>query len=331
MRKILYFLIGLTLLLTACGNSKERVVVKERTLPAWYLKPPQSNSKEMYGIGEGKDKQEALSNALSSLLATLSVSISSNYSAKSVIKEGRINSNDATYVNEVHSEVKKIRISSYEVMQTQKLGFKKYAVLVKVDRAKFFKSLQNEIDQEFALINSWEKRKAKKSALDTLSFYNKALNNLSDLQNRLLVMSVLNENFNTKPYLQKYEQLFSKREKLLKSITFWVDANYKPLITPITKGLSAKEFRIKNQRSKNHFNISIKSSMQKANAYGFYIIRAAINITTKDNYGNRLATNLINITGQSSQSYAIAKQDVAKKLSKLVDKEGIAKILNINI
>ena len=321
----------IALFLSACGDSKHRVEVKEKTLPKWYLKPPVSNAQVMYGVGEGKDKQEALSNALSSLLATLSVSISSNYSAKTVVKEGRINSNNATYVNETHSEVKKIRISSYDVVQAQKLGFKKYAVLVKVDRAKFFRSLKKEIDQEFAIIEAWESTKKAKNALERLSFYNKEIAKLSDLQNRLIVMSVLDENFDSKPYLAKYEKLIHRKDKLVNSITFWIKSNYKPLITPLAKGLSSQKFRIKKQYNKNHFDVVIHASMQKANSYGFYIIRSEISIVTKDSKNNTIATNMINITGQSSQSYAIAKQDVAKKLKKRVDKEGIAKILNINI
>ena len=329
--KLLYIILSIILFVSGCANQKERVVVKEKSLPSWYMQPPASNAQEMYGVGEGKDRQEALSNALSSLLATLSVSISSKYSAKSVVREGSINSNESTYINETQSEVKKIRISSYEVLESAKLGFKRYAVLIKVDRMKFFKTLQKEIDQEFALVSAWERNRAAKNALMQLAFYDKTLQRLSDLQNRLIVMSVLNEHFQSQPYLQKYEKLRNKRDKLLRSITFWVEADYQPLRGPIEKGLSSKKFKIKNLQNAYHFTISINSNMQKANSYGFYIARAQINIATKDNRGNILATNSLNITGQSSQSYAIAKQDVAKKLNKLIAKEGIAKILNLDI
>ncbi|MEN4053967.1 MULTISPECIES: LPP20 family lipoprotein [Sulfurimonas] len=329
--KLFYICLASIVLLSGCGKLKERIVVKEKTLPSWYMQPPASNAREIYGVGEGKDKQEALSNALASLLATLSVSISSKYSAKSVVRKGTVNRHDATYVNETQSEVQKIRISSYEVLQSAKLGFKKYAVLIKVDRMKFFQTLQKEIDQEFALIASWEKNRADKNALEQLSFYKKALQNLSDLQNRLLVMSVLNERFQSQKYLQKYEKLRNKRDKLLQSITFWVVSDYRPLSGPIEKGLSSKKLKIKNLHNAYHFTIYVDSNMQRASSYGFYIARAQINIATKDNSGNILATNSLNITGQSSQSYSIAKQDVAKKLSKQIDKEGIAKILNLDI
>jgi hypothetical protein len=329
--KLLYIIFSIILFVSGCGNSKERVVVKEKALPTWYMQPPASNAENIYSVGEGKDKQEALSNALSALLATLSVSISSKYSAKSIVREGSINSSDATYVNETQSEVKKIRISSYELLESAQLGFKRYAVLVKVDRMKFFKTLQKEIDQEFALIASWERNRAAKNALKQLSFYEKVLQRLSDLQNRLIVMSVLNEHFESQPYLQKYEKLLTKRDKLLQRITFWVESDYKPLKAPIERGLSSKKFKIKNLHNADHFNIIVHSNIQRANSYGFYIARAQINIVTKDNQGNILATNSLNITGQSSQSYAIAKQDIAKKLNKLIEKEGIGKLLNLNI
>ncbi len=329
--KLLYICLASIVLLSGCGKSNERVVVKEKRLPLWYIQPPASNAGEIYGVGDGKDKQEALSNALASLLATLSVSISSKYSAKSVVHEGRANRHNATYVNETQSEVQKIRISNYEVLQSAKLGFKKYAVLIKVDRIKFFQTLQKEIDQEFALIASWEKNRADKNALEQLLFYKRALQNLSDLQNRLLVMSVLNERFQSQKYLQRYGKLQNKKDKLLQSITFWITSDYRPLSGVIEKGLSSKKLKIKNLHNAYHFTIYLKSNMQRAISYGFYIARSQINISVKDNSGNILATNVLNIAGQSSQSYTIAKQDVAKKLSRQIDKEGIAKILNLNI
>ena len=330
MRKIVYGVLTVLLLLTACGTAKERVVVKEKQLPAWYLKPPASDMHALYGVGEGRDKKEALSNALSSILATLSVSISSQYSAKSVIKEGHINSQDATYVNETQSEVKKIRISNYQIVQSAVLGFKKYAVLVKVDRVKFFKSLRQELDQDFTELEIWEQKK-KGTVLQKLAFYNRVANKMADLKNRLTVMSVLNDSFDPKPYLQKYETLLSRRDQLLKNITFWVVADYRALAAPIEKGLSEKKFRIKRVNNHSHFTVFIKSSMQQAKSYGFYIVRSEIRLETKDAYGTQIAANILHITGNSSQSFSIAKQDVVKKLNQLVVQKGVAKILNLNI
>ena len=328
--RLLYILLASIILLSGCAT-KNRVVVKQKALPSWYTQPPASNSADLYAIGDGKNKQEAISNALSMLVSTLSVSISSKFSAKSVVREGRVNSSDATYTNETQSETKKVRISSYEVLKTSELGFKKYAVLVKVNKQELFNSLKKEIQQKFEIIDNKEKVQKNKNALDKLFFYKESLQGLQNLPNTLTVMSVLNEGFDTKSYLNKYGALDSKYETYLKKITFWIDSNYKPLVSPVSKGLSHKNIKIKNIRGAMHFHVYIKANIQRASAYGFSLARANISITTKDSHSTTIATNSINLVGQSSQGYKIAKQDLVKKLNDLIKNKGIAKVLNINI
>jgi hypothetical protein len=332
MRNFLYIIIGAMLFLTACGSSKQVVVVQPKAQPSWYTHPPLSNENELYALGEGKEKQEAISNALAQLLSTLSVEISSKYSAKTVVKEGTYhNSSDATYINETQSEVKKIRVSNYELLASQKLGFKHYAVLVKVDKVKFFESLKKELTQQFKLIETQQKSLAGKNELQQLSFYKKALASLDDLQNRLAVMSVLQPHFNPDPFVSKYEKLRKGHDALLRSISFWVGANYSPLAAPIAKGLSSQKMTIKKKKSQSRFRVYVAADIQKANAYGFTLARANITIKTKDIRGNIIASNALNLVGQSSQGYSIAKQDLVRKLNRLIEKEGIAKVLNLDI
>lgn len=314
-----------------CSSHKQRVVVEKAALPSWYLHPPLSSDRVLYGVGDGKTREAAISNALSMILSTLSVSISSKYSAKSIVREGSINSSDATYVNETESEVKKIRISNYEVLQAKSLGFRHYGVLVKVDKYKFFLSLKKEIEQQFAIIYSKEQTLQNKNALRQIAFYKKSLRELDGLPNRLVVMSVLNEKFDSAHYLLEYDTLQQHYLTLLHKITFWVRANYAPLATPIAKGLSLQKFIVKRARGAMHFRVDISANIQRANSYGFYLARAVINITTRDYRGSVIATNAFSVTGQSSQSFGIAKQDIVKKLNALVEKEGIGKVLQLDI
>ncbi len=331
MKKVLLILMAAVLLMSGCGSSK-RVVVKPKELPGWYMHPPLSTDTVLYGVGDGKAKQEAISNALTLILSTLNVSISSKYSAKNIVKEGTYhNSSDSTYINETHSEVKKISVSNYEVMQSEQLGWKHYAVLVKVDKAKFFQGLYKELEQKFQLIENQEKNLAMKNALEQLAFYKKSLESFKNLQNILAVMSVLQPSFEAAKFVNRYESLQHKYDKLLHSISFWVQADYKPLASPVAKGLSAKKFRIKQLRNKNHFTVFVHADIKRASAYGFSLARANITIKTKDIHANVIAENSLNLVGQSSQGYSIAKQDLVKKLNKLIEKEGIAKVLNLDI
>lgn len=322
----------LSISFTGCGSAK-RVEVVQKQLPSWYVHPPRSTSSELYAVGEGKSKREAIDNALAQLASTLSVSISSDFRAKRVVKEGRVNSSDATYVNQTQSEVKKIRITNYQLLNAVQLGFKRVAVLVKADKATLFKGLKDELDEQFGVIESRQKNIQKQNALKQLGFYDKSLQELHNLQNTLSVMKVLEEKFDMSVYLKKYQALQEKRDAILNKISFSIrtDAGAKRFAPAVESGLTKEKFRIKTAADKYHFTVFMSAKIKRAQAYGFNIARAELSFTTKDSYGQIIATNVLHLDGQSSQGYEIALQDVTKKLNAKIKKEGIFKILNLNI
>ncbi len=327
------YLVMALLLLGGCGGQKRVVVATEEKLPSWYTNPPKSNATDLYALGEGKNQKEAVAEALTAMVATLSVSVSSSFRANKVVREGRINSVDATYKSDVASEVKKIHISNYEVLHAKSLGFKRYAVVVKSNKRKLFVSMKKELDQKFSSIDAQERTLLHSDALKLLHFYRVELASLKSMENTLLVMSSLNERFDADEYIRKMQILSSKYQTLSQNITFSFQANSagKNLIAPLSKGLSQKHFTIKKSRGKYHFTIFVNATIQKANAYGFTLARAEIKVITKDYRGNIIGSNVLNITGQSSQGYAIAKQSIIIKLNALIQKEGIDKVLGLTI
>ena len=59
--------------------------------------------------------------------------------------------------------------------------------------------------------------------------------------------------------------------------------------------------------------------------------RSVITITIKDNTGAIIGSNKLNITGQSSQGYGIAKENVAMKLNALIKEKGIAEVIGLEL
>ena len=329
------FLVFITLALgfSGCGSSKKEIKPVSNKIPSWYTNPPQSNAKELYALGEGKDKKEAIAEALNFMSSTLSVSISSTYNAKTVVKEGRTNSSDGTYKSDIQSDVKEIRISNYQVIQAKSLGFKRYAVVVKANKRKLFESMDQELKQKFALIKSEEKSLASSNALKKLSFYKSVKNSLKSLPNTLIVMNVLNGSFAGDEYIRETQIISSKYQEIVQNISFWVmsSKNVANLKAPIVKAISAKSLKVKKANSKMHFNIIISGKIEKANSYGFTLARSEITIVTKEVNGAVIGSNSLNIVGQSSQGYKIAKQNLSYKLNALIQKEGIAKVLGLDI
>lgn len=330
------FIIGLglsVLFISGCGSEKRVVVAEKKVLPSWYSNPPKSTPSELYAVGSGRDRQAAITDALTQMVSTLSVSVSSKFSAKTVVREGSVNSSSGTYTDESTSEVKEIRISNYELVDSQSLGFKNFAVLVKSNKQKLFVSMKKEIEQNFKIIEQEKESVKNLNMMKQLSFYRKSRDSLSSLPNTLTVMKELDRNFTGSEYLDKAQEIKSRYENLRASITFSINssANAKNLIAPIAKGISAKKLNIANASGDKHFNLFIKSNIKRASSYGFTLARSAITIVIKDSKGNIIGSNKLNITGQSNGSYDIAKENVAVKLNTLIEKDGISKVVGLTL
>jgi len=215
------------------------------------------------------------------------------------------------------------------VLQAEEFGFKKYRVLVQSDKKKLFESLKKELDEKLSLIE----KKELSSGLKQLALYKEQKVLLQDVPNMVTVLGVLNESFEGTKYLKKMQELDAKYEQLLSSITFSIesDGESQNLKASIQKGLSAKSMSIQESGGKNHFKIRLTSQIEQASSYGFSLARSAIQITTKDANGAIVGSNKLNITGQSTQGYAIAKESIAIKLNEMIKKEGIAKVLGLEL
>lgn len=329
---ILFLLAGL-IFLAGCAAQKEVEVAQKKVLPSWYVNPPQTTVSTLYAIGEGEDRDEAVKNALNMMASTLSVSISSQFDSKKVVQEGLLNTHQSTVLSKTQSDVKKIRISSYELIESHKLGFKNHIVLIKSQKQKLFLSLKNELEQKFSLIDAQMKSLPLHHALEQLNIYKKAKYEIADVPDVLVVMNVLESAYDGKEYLQKIDILNSSYEKLASSITVAIecDSESKNLEAPIREGFNSKGVRINGGKGSTHFRVNVKSNSQKASSYGFTLARYAIEISVQDYKGSVVASNKLNIVGQSTQGYEIAKESVAMKLDEMIKKEGIGKIIGLDL
>lgn len=329
---ILFFSIIL-LFLGGCGSSKKMVVAEKKALPSWYVNPPKSNETLLYALGFGRDKKSATTDALSQMLSKLSVSVSSKFSAKTLVKEGSITSVNSEYLDEQESEVKRMRISNYEVIHSANLGFKKYAVVVKSEKKQLFESMLQEIQQEFQIIKNKQTVLKRQNVLEQIVFYKETYNSLATLPNKITLMSELNKEFDGSVYIHKMGEIYKHYQELLSSVTFWVesDNNASNLKAAIIKGISSKKIKIADSEGEKHFRVYVRASIEKAGSYGFIMARTTIKIQTKDYKGRVIGSNLINLTGKSTQGYAIAKENVAIKLDKLIEDEGIDSIIGLNL
>ena len=327
----------LTLMLTVlffhgCGAEKGPIVAAPKPLPSWYTDPPQSNDTFLYEVAEGVDKKEAIANALDLMVSTLSITVSSEYKSSTTVRSGVIESSQHNVDNTVATSVKAIRISNYTVVESTEQGFRRHLVLIRSDKARLFESLKKELDEKLTLLESQENNLQTKNVIEKLRFYKQASATMDSFEQTINVMNVLERNFDSAPYLTTASHYKNNYDDLRAKITFGFDANGdgQNLIEPLKAGLNAEGLLVQQRNDDYHLRISILAKVNTAQSMGFDLARTAISLSTLDHTGTTIGSNKLNITGQSTQGYAIAKENVAIKLNRLIEKEGIESVLGLN-
>ncbi|WP_415397972.1 LPP20 family lipoprotein [Sulfurimonas sp. CS5] len=334
MMKIFITILTLVLLFVSGCSTQKRIVAKKQELPSWFSNPQKSTSTMLYATGEGKNREEAIKDALNMMVSTLGVSIASEFDSKVVENSGDIDAYEQTTSSEIRSSVKKIKVSNYKLLQSKEFSFNRHLVLIESDKKKLFDSLKKELDQKFLIIERGENNLSN-NIIEKFRVCKDAKNLLVDTPNTLIIMNALQNSFDSVDYVEKLQGVNNDYEKILSSISFSIESNKdaKDLEPVISSGLSAKKLQILTQKEElsTHLIIKINSKIKKANAYGFILARAAISIEVKDYKGTIIGSNKLNIDGQSTHGYSDAKENVAMKLHALVEKDGIEKVIGLSL
>lgn len=332
MREI-FFTIFILLFLSGCSSKEESHMVKKE-LPSWYVNPPKDSKTTLYATGEGRERKEAIADALNLLASTLSVSVESQFTLQQSVEEGLVTSHQQSSQSRIDSVVEKVRISNYEIVESQEFGFKKYIVLIKSDKQKLFSSLKNELEQKFGTAQKEVESVKESHALRELEIYKKIKTELADVRNTLMVMQALKSDFESHSYLKKAQNLTSLYDEQLSKISFSItcDDESKRLQAPIAEGLGLKKIQIESRNNKReHFNIEVRLKTKESFAYGFIMASSAIEIVVKDAKEVIIGSNKLNIMGQSIHSFDMAQESVAIKLDEMIKKEGIGKVLGLEL
>ncbi len=317
--KLFWIFIAVLLLFVGCSKPPT-VEVAQKPQPVWMTNPP-ADASSLYGVGEGKDKENALANGLNSIASTLSVSVKSKLTSDTTVHNyNGVENYTRDDEQKIALHVKEIRLSNYEVIESEKIGFNSYAVLVKADKAALFNSLKDETDKTIALLKNDESTSKSANILEQFYFYEHALYISDDLLYKSIVLKVLRPSFDDGYILSEISSLKKSFSTLKSNITFSVtaDSESQNLIDPLKSILSDRGFAIAQKEDRYHLHVSITSNTVFTHAYGFNLARSAINIDMRDSKNQIVLSKKVDIIGQSSQGNEVAKQDVAIKFKQSV-------------
>ena len=282
----------------------------------------------LYGTGEGKNQDEAVANALNTLVSKLSISISSKY-------ESQINTSQYSYSKKssqnIKSEVSKIKISNYKIVKFKKIKYNKYIALVSSNKDKLFTSLKQEIDIKINKIKASQQNISNKNALNKYIFYKDSATKLNNLSSILIILKVLNKNFDDNSYLDFINQIDKEYTSSKDNLNFILQAdnNSKDIASIIYDGLTNKGFKIVKKIDKNSIIIELNSNFTKSKTSGFYILYRVLDIKTKDK-NTIIGSNTIKLKGSSTQNFHVSQNSTVFKLKKALKNKGIFTILGLD-
>lgn len=321
MKYFLSFLLSLVFL--GCGGNPEPLAY-----PSWYLNPPQNSSSYLYGAGEGKDIQTAKASALSSVAASLSITVSSEL--KRTLSSQTYNGNESTSrsaISSLKTEVKAMEFSDYQVTQNQQLE-DKFLVLVKVSRARLYQDQKEKLQQFSQELKDERQRITQSTPLNQVMLYEDTLQKTAKLKSLAFITKTVNNTFNPQPYLQQINQLQTDKINALNHLRVKIHSDGKSniFIDAIKEGLNSAG--IKSVTSKANTNIYLKSSFVNDEVYGYKISKATLSLSSKAE-NKTIASNTLILSGKSRYDYTKAKYNSAQILRKKIKSEGLFTILGI--
>ena len=298
------------------------------------MTPPSNNGIFLYGTGAGYTKEDAQNSALDNLVSRLSISIESKFESKTKVESGEFKSYYKSSEKNIKTEVAKIRISNFDISKSFTSEDGTIYVLVRSQKDTFFNSLKKELD--IKLKNIQEKIAINKNAniLKRYAIYKDSQKSFAKIEPALLVLNVLNDDFDDKKYLSMILALNKDFENLKKTISFYIqaDKNSKKLAQPIRVALTDAHLKVTNKKinSKNSLVVLINSRVQHTKTMGMNVAKFAIDIKILDSFGNTIGGNKLNIKGISGLNIELATEDAVKRIAKKIQQRGIGKILGVD-
>jgi hypothetical protein len=328
MRALYLSLLISTVFLVGCVPKPKVVEVKPKELPSWFLVAPANTTQTLYGVGEGKKREDAINAALNNLITQLSVTIESTY-------ESEVKASNHSYSKEskqnIKSEVAKIRLSSHKVEKFEKIKYNQSVAMVSVQRTELYNSLKKELDSALELQQSIVSGIDKESALQQYIKYKKVVEALDSIESKLIIVSILNPTFDDSAYrkfmIERHKGFETSRDALVFALKS--DSASKELVPVIKEGINNLKFQV-SDRNDAKAVVEVTSQFAKSESMGFFIVNAIVNFKTVSD-GKIVGSNVVKLKGSTTQNYDVAKQNAILKLKQQLEEEGIASFLGVEL
>lgn len=326
MRIKIFLFVSLSLLLAAlfggCFQTARPVRQKSPSLPSWFLNPPSSSGLYMYAAAAGKTKTDAVNNALSSLISTLSINIKSSYNSK--IKEHNYYT-DTKIRHIISAKTIPVAINNYTVLKAVEIGYANVAVLVQINKTKFANGLVSRLKRQKRDIDMKYDALGGMGALERYNALAKLMTYVRQMGRTLMIAEELSgyvtKRFDRLSYMEDIVRVRQRYISQKSALNFFITADaaaygYKEALKNY---ISQQGFNVSDKKTKDSVSVAISLSCTVYD--NKYMNIAVVHVLIKGyenslHVGGRLYTFKERYFGLKSKAYQTALQDFIQAISK---------------
>lgn len=288
--------------------------------PQWYLTPPANDGEYIYGVGEGADPEESRQAALSDAASRLQTSVSSKF--ESAYQEDNLGSS-STISQKISAKGAQISFNNYKVVKSESLQ-NSYVTLVSIEKRRLIDEYTNELKQ---IID-----KMMKLANIQGSKFMKRINIAKALEigtmhiQKAKILNSIDSSTTGKEFISYTYVLDDSLSKINQTITIKIQSSNKNIEDIFHYAITKEGIATGNSGAK----IIIDDSWQSSFANGINIVKLSLRINVYDG-SNIVGSNLIESSYSSLSGVEIAKSGCIKKIKDMIEKDGVMKIIGLNI
>lgn len=330
--KQLSVLVFATAVLVSCGGAPAPLIVKDKELPSWFTNPKQNDAAYIYAVAGGKSDEEAKAKALAAMIAKLSVNVQSSFEKNSVVtRHGRNATSDETLTSKIKTEVGKIGISNYEVVKSEKLGYKNHVAMVKASKQKLVTTLKKSLKAKMKALDLKVNSLSRQDVLKQLFSYKEAYETATGLTTEIMVTGELDKSFNTAENLKYINTIYGKYLNAKESVKFYVTADKdSSAFADKIKDALAQDYAVVNSMSNGAIKIHCSVSVSQARSPIGLISTMDLKIDVQSK-GKNIGGNSLVVKAKTKSNKQATLSRGALSFGKEIKEKGIIEILGVRL
>ncbi len=324
LKLVLSFLVILSI--SSCSSiSKPK---KDSDSVSWYKKPKQNDLNYLYGIGQASTMEEATKYALVDAASRLITTISSE---TNLLREEDRNDANEEMRQHVKQNIEKITFTNYRITRSDLVNGQ-FFTEVEIEKLPFINEQKERVAFLEKQVSDMEAIYLKKGPLQKKFYLSKILDLEKEIELKSRVLAGLGEEPNLKTKLDKVADYQNQFNAITDKFEFYISASSsKEISRAVSEALNKSNITVSpdyNGSNPSQISLRIKSTSKTDEIYDSYITKLKVSFESITN-GKTVASNSVEVTGNSAISGRESYYASIKNLEGLIEKDGVLNILGI--